>query len=366
MSKRKNQEDTGLPKRWRYRCGAYQYRVPPGQESLWDGKKEFRLGKTLAEAHRTFAARIQTYENAFTMSQLCDRYQNEALPEKAVATQKSNLYSLRRIRSAFGDNPAELIEPHHIYQYRDAIGRTESKKKANLDLEVLSHLFTKSIEWGVIKDHPMTGKKVTKFSLKSRDRYVQDWELEEFMSVCSEFLLGYLELKGLTGMDKGDMLSIRTSGIGVDRLTVAPRKKTKTKRSSSRERTFPYINNEGESTGIEEAINRIMSLKGRPDISTHLFCTTHGKNRGRPYIKDDGTTSGFDSIWQRTMRKALAETKLKEKFTEHDLRAKVGSDLDTDEEARDLLDHVSITTTRKTYRRKAVVMKPAKGFGGNS
>ena len=57
-----------------------------------------------------------------------------------------------------------------IYQYRDYIDKTESKKKYNLDHEVLSHMFTKAIEWGLRKDHPMTGKKVTKFTLKSRDR----------------------------------------------------------------------------------------------------------------------------------------------------------------------------------------------------
>lgn len=35
-------------------------------------------------------------------------------------------------------------------------------------------------------------------------------------------------------------------------------------------------------------------------------------NKGQPYIKEDGTANGFDSIWRRFMNKALKETKLQE------------------------------------------------------
>ncbi len=62
------------------------------------------------------------------------------------------------------------------------------------------------------------------------------------------------------------------------------------------------------------------------------------------------------------MKKALAETKLSVSFTEHDLRAKVGSDAETDEDAQRQLDHASVQMTRKVYRRKAVTMPVAKGF----
>lgn len=38
------------------------------------------------------------------------------------------------------------------------------------------------------------------------------------------------------------------------------------------------------------------------------------------------TSSGFDSIWQRAMRKAIEAGDLKERFTEHDIRAKTATD----------------------------------------
>ena len=43
MPRRRNDENRGYPKSWRFRYDAYYYRVPKGQEHLWDGKKEFHL-----------------------------------------------------------------------------------------------------------------------------------------------------------------------------------------------------------------------------------------------------------------------------------------------------------------------------------
>jgi integrase len=336
--------------------------VPKHLEHLWDGKTEFKLGITLSEAYRTFADRMQHEQHEITtMQQLSDKYEREVVSEKAPSTQKSNRYSLQRIRTAFGNNSVTAIEARHIYQYREHIGKTESEKKYNLDHEVLSHMFTKSIEWGLLKDHPMTGKKVTKYSLPSRDRYVEDWELEQFFSIAPPLILAYLSLKGLTGLDKGDLLSIKVSCIGEDGITVEARKKTRNKRNG-RKRTFPFVFGDGSTTGIKEALDIILNLKGRPDITPYLFCTTKGKDRGRPYIKEDGTTSGFDSIWQRVMKKALKETKLVERFTEHDLRAKVASDAATDEEAQRQLDHTNVSTTRAVYRRAPIAMPVSKGF----
>jgi integrase len=68
------------------------------------------------------------------------------------------------------------------------------------------------------------------------------------------------------------------------------------------------------------------------------------------------------SAWQRSMKKALMQTKLEESFTEHDLRAKVGSDVESDIDAQKLLAHADASTTRKHYRRKGSIMTPAEGF----
>jgi integrase len=72
--------------------------------------------------------------------------------------------------------------------------------------------------------------------------------------------------------------------------------------------------------------------------------------------------SGFQSVWYRSMQKALKLTSLQESFTEHDLRAKVSSDIDSDIDAQKLLQHANVATTRKHYRRKGSITAGAQGF----
>ncbi|NPU91446.1 MAG: integrase [Gammaproteobacteria bacterium] len=356
--KQRDKKNKPHPAGWRWKNGAWRYRVPAGMESSWDGKKEFTLGKTEAEAYRVFAERMKEYEKGglVYMPQLLDKYEIEVLPTKAPATQKSNRLSLKRLRQAFQGVKIREVTPPLIYQYRDAVAKGLSQKHYNLDHEVLSHSFTKAIEWGARLDHPMTGKKVVKFPANKRTRYVEDWELSEFLNIAPPLLVNYCRLKLILGQDKGDLLSIQLSGIGAEGITLAARKKTAKKRQTGRTRFFPFHHADGTSTGLREALEAILAMP-RPVGSFWLFCT----RRGQPYIKADGTTSGFDSIWQRTMVAALEKTKLTERFTEHDLRAKAGSDMETDQEAQRLLDHTNASQTR-TYRRKAVTMPTGKVF----
>ena len=59
------------------------------------------------------------------------------------------------------------------------------------------------------------------------------------------------------------------------------------------------------------------------------------------------------------MYKVLSRTSVKERFTEHDLRAKVASDTDV-EHARQLLGHSNQEITERTYRRKAEKITPVR------
>jgi integrase len=58
---------------------------------------------------------------------------------------------------------------------------------------------------------------------------------------------------------------------------------------------------------------------------------------------------------QRAIKNGLTES-----FTEHDLRAKTASDLENLEQAAQLLQHSSSSTTQRIYRRKPDVLLPFK------
>lgn len=174
-----------------------------------------------------------------------------------------------------------------------------------------------------------------KFTMKPRDRYIEDWKLEEFLSVCSPFIKAYAKLKLATGLRQGDLLRLKESDLmddGIHAIHQKTGKKTIYKWSEER-----HI-----------AIRECLSI--RPTLSEYIFCTREGKS-----YSDGNQASGFASIWQRYMKKALATTKLKERFTEHDLRAKVASDSENIEQARKRLGHVTASLTKKVYDRKAEI-----------
>jgi integrase len=54
----------------------------------------------------------------------------------------------------------------------------------------------------------------------------------------------------------------------------------------------------------------------------------------------------------------LEDTKIMERFSEHDLRGKAGSDAESLERAQQLLGHADSKITAKTYRRKPQLVKP--------
>ncbi len=58
MPRKRNEENKGLPLRWRIYHGSYYYHVPPGMEKYWDHRRQYRLGSTLEEAMQEYLRRL--------------------------------------------------------------------------------------------------------------------------------------------------------------------------------------------------------------------------------------------------------------------------------------------------------------------
>lgn len=361
MPKPRSRENQGLPLRWRHTHGAYYYNVPPGLEHLWDNKKLFRLGSKLHEAYQAWAKRLGEQANVRTIGDLLDRYAQEVIPTKSPASQASNQNQLKKIREVFGSMPLLPFRPQLVYQYIDARSKkkkdpetgkvTGGKIAAHREIEVLSHAYTKAVEWGYIDKHPFKGE-VRLQGEQPRQRYVEDWEVEEILSLTPKrnagsvrMIQAYVRLKLLTGMAQGDLLRLRLDeNIREDGIH---NQRHKTKKSMEKWTIYAW------SDELREAVQQ--SLETRPKDSPYLFCN----REGRGYVNEDqGRASGWKSMWQRFMDRVLEETKVTEPFTEHDLRAKVGSDASSLEHARSLLAHADTKTTQRVYRRKAEVVEP--------
>lgn len=359
--KTKNKE---LPTGCRWKNGSIRLRTGKN-------RAETTLGKTLAEAYAALAA-IELEKDKLdpsrikkgkTISDLLDRYVLEVLPKKAPKTARDQEKQIATLRIIFGDNKLEAIEPQHIYQYidgrkakvvtdkskSDAVSHKRTGKvAARREIALLSHAYTKAVEWGYIKTHPFKGEIRIKGEA-ARTRYVEDWEIVECLALPSKqkkggikALQAYIRLKLLLGLRMSDMLRLKVSDCK-DGYLHAYNQKTKT--------PTRYIITEA----LAKEIELVKSV--RPvDICQYLFCT----NRGECYIKDDGEPSGWHSMWQRFMTRVLEETEVTERFTEHDLRAKVASDATTLEHAQKLLAHADSKITQRVYRRKIEIVTPAK------
>ena len=353
MSTPRNKENKGLPARWRIVHGAFYFQVPPGQEASWDGKKLFRLGKSLTEAYKKWAERFVSPDKAQTIGELLDRYLIEVVPTKAISSHQSNQIWIKQIRVIFEPIKLKDIQPQHIYKYVEI----RSKKKLNengrttggeitahREIEVLSHAFTKAVEWGYINRHPFKNEVRLKGE-NSRDRYIEDWEIVEMLLMKSRRKKGsvraiqaYIRLKIITGMARSDLLRLTMSNLKEDGIHI---QRHKTAKSTGKRTIYAW------DAELKDCVEKAKAA--RPALSAFLFC----KRGGHGYINEEtGKADGWDSMWQRFCARVLKETKVEIKFTEHDLRAKCASDADTLEHARALLSHADARTTDKIYRRK--------------
>ncbi|MEH6434346.1 tyrosine-type recombinase/integrase [Massilia sp. DD77] len=351
MPRKRRKENVGLPARWVSEHGAYYYQVPRGLEDRWDGKRKFRLGASLPEAYSEWARRLEQVDGAKTIGALLDRYALEVIPTKSTRTQVENNRAVRSLKAVFGEAPLTWIRPQHVYQYADK--RRAAPVAANRAIDVLSHAFTKAVEWGYIDRHPFKGE-VRLAGEKPRDRYVEDWEIVECLSLDSKRTKGsvamiqaYIRLKLLTGLRRGDALRLTCADLREDGIHVTPRK---TEGSSGRRLIIEWTPELREAVATAKAIRPV-------DISPWLFCTRKGEGY---FDEEKGTASGWDSMWQRFMARVLDETKVKERFTEHDLRAKCASDAETLEHARALLAHADSQITQRVYRRLPERVQPGK------
>ena len=340
MSPRKrNPENKELPARWRYKHGAYFYRVPQNLRPIWDGKIEFRLGKTLQEAYRTFASRVDNNIEIRTGGQLLDRYAIEVIPEKKQKSQESNQLALRRLRPVFCDMPISSVKPRHAYKFIDLVTRKHGPTSANRHYEVLCHAMSKAVEWGVIDRNCLKGQ-VKKNKLQPRQRYVEDWEIDELLTVAHPTVAAYVRLKQLVGLRCTDMLKLRRTDMLEEGLYSGTGK-------TKKELLITWTDELHEAVAFAESV--------RPIEDTDLiFCTRKGDSYATPNRKN----SAFKSLWQRSMAKALKKSMLEKKFTEKDIRAKTASDMDSTEDAQKLLGHTSPETTRRHYRLKPEKVAP--------
>jgi integrase len=246
-----------------------------------------------------------------------------------------------------------MIKPQHVYKYVDKRSHkkinlngivTGGKTTARREIEVLSHAYTKAVEWGYIDRHPFKNEVRLKAG-NVRDRYISDFEVVEMLSMPPRRKKGsvlavqaYIRLKIITGMARSDLLRLTMSNIQEDGIHI---QRHKTAESTGKRTIYTW------DPELRDCVEKAKAAS--PALSAFLFC----KSDGHGYFNEaNGRADGWSSMWQRFCTRVIKETKVEVGFTEHDLRAKCASDAETLEHARALLSHADARTTEKFYRRK--------------
>jgi integrase len=320
---RRRGSDNHLPARVYLRSGTYYY---VDENAKWIG-----LGKSFVDAMAKYGEIVGCQKNITKITDLIDRYLVEIAPTKAAATYKGNVAQAKFLRCGLGEIRVDSLLPRHIYEYMDFRAK-RGKIQANREVALLSGMMKYAIRWGLVEQNPCS--QVIRFKEKARDRYIEDWEYKAFRDFSGPLISAYMDFKLLTGLRTSDVLGLRRDALKEDGIHVTINK-TKQKIIISW------------TDHLAAAVQAVKDLP-RPINSMFLFST----RKGQPY-----SVSGFASIWQRKMRKALEMDILKERFTDHDLRAKTGSDVEI-EHATKLLAHLDAKVTRKHYRRRVPIVKP--------
>ncbi len=356
MPKPRNKEHKGLPPRWQQHRGYYTYRPREAEKPFFNNQARFRLSKNLPEAYKIFGERMAQMDRAEleikTIGQLLDRYALEVTPTKAPATQAGDTAFIKPLRKVFNAVPIAGFKPQWIYKYIDT---RDAKSSAHHEVKLLSAVFTKAIEWGIIDTHPIKGQVRLKNPSNKPKRYIEDWEIQEALTLPvkkhrggTALLQAYIELKLLTGMSQGDLLRLQPANHFTDEGIEITRHKTRN--STGLKTIYEWT------PDLRAAVDKAMRTRA-VDISPFLFCNSQGQG----YMSEEsGRPEGFKSLWQRFMKRLLAESKITQRFTEHDLRRKVASDADSLEHAQNLLSHSDSKVTAGVYRVKPVKVKPMK------
>ena len=110
------------------------------------------------------------------------------------------------------------------------------------------------------------------------------------------------------------------------------------------------------SAELRETVDAVLAIPPkRRDPDAFLFTTKAGAGF---YDEESGKAHGFDTLWSRFIDRGLAEGVIERRIRERDLRAVVGAESDSDEDAQARLGHASVATTRRHYRRRARRVEP--------
>lgn len=316
---RKRRTNLGLPIRVYLKGKTYYYLTP--------GNRWIRLDNTLPGMHRALADTLSN-EGRPRLNAIFDRYMAEVIPAKAPKTQHEQLRQLGMLIKVFGHCYPEDVKPKHIADYLDT---RSAKVSANREIALLSHVYRKAMRWGLADVNPCQG--IERNRERPDRRYITDADFSVIFAKAPAYVRSAMELAYLTGQRQADILKLRRSQLQDEGIYF--------KQSKTGKELIVRWTRE-----LRAAVDRALSA---PSTIASIWVIHNRK--GQAY-----TSSGFQSVWQKLLRRCLADGVIQERFTFRAIRAKARSDGPD----KRLLGHSNPDAMARIYQRKAEIVEPVK------
>lgn len=311
----------GLPTRVYFKHGQFYF--------VDTGNRWHPLGKTMAAMYRGLADLSIEAPTDNTMNAVISKYIKEIVPLKARSNQQTKIRYLKEWALYLGNMTPEKVRPKHIAKFHDEKGK-KAPISANRSLEVIRHVFSLARRWGYVDVNP--AKSLGRHEESPRDRNVTLDEYLEVYTMASPAYQIAMEIARITGMRQGDILKLKWSEVTQDGVF---------NHANKNNRKLLYKMNPSLQFTLNEAKGILSGA-----ISHYVIPSKKG---GR------FTSSGFQSGWQRLMRRVVE--KGIEHFTFHDIRALASGMKVDDKSAAELLGN-TLAATIKHYRRGFKTIEP--------
>jgi integrase len=239
---------------------------------------------------------------------------------------KGNIEGIcKKLIAHFGDKFLHEIDTHTVEKYKsDRIG-VVAENTINNELNTLSGILTKAIQWGKVSSNPV--HKVKRFRIKERKRILEPGEQEALIIEAGKekkapHLQAMIIFDLYTGLRKEELLNLKWSDIDFENEQIYVRAE---------------IAKYNKDRYIDLTIQALTVLRSLPKRGDYVFCD----NRGKPFKN-----------FRRSFESAVTRAKLKDVVI-HDLRRTFGStcvmagvSLAT---VQKWMGHASINTTIKHY-----------------
>jgi integrase len=211
------------------------------------GKRVRQSFKKKREAEAELAKRVSLIaekryldikpEYKTTLSELLDRYEANYRDQASFATWKR--CCIVNFRSHFGQltllsniRYAELeTYRNHLRGKPTKAGKPRTPAAVNREIAALHHIFAKGVEWDLMEANPFTrGKSLLMKENNKRLRFLSEKEIELLLAECPKHLRRIVSCALLTGMRRGEILSLSWDQIRNGFIYL-----TKTKTNEARE-----------------------------------------------------------------------------------------------------------------------------------